>query len=250
MNTQNDCPESTEEPLVRQVVLDTETTGLEPKDGHRIIEIGALELIDRRPTGKKMHLYLNPERSVEEGAQKVHGLTDDFLRDKPVFGDIVAEFIEFCRDAELIIHNAEFDIGFLDHELKLCNPELGCMRDYSTVLDSLTLAREMHPGQRNGLDALCNRYDVDNSSRTFHGALLDAELLLDVYLAMTGGQSTFDLDTQNRVQNHDDTLSTVDLVAVQVNVSDHEKALHRQRLQSIAEASDGGVLWEKVFTHQ
>lgn len=238
------------EPANRQIVLDTETTGLEPKDGHRVIEIGALEMIERRPTGKKIHLYLNPQRSVEEGAQKVHGLTDDFLRDKPVFGDIVDEFIEFCRDAELIIHNAEFDIGFLDNELKLCNESLGCMRDYCTVLDSLTLAREMHPGQRNGLDALCNRYDVDNSSRTFHGALLDAELLLDVYLAMTGGQSAFDLDSRQRVAQARDTVTAVKLDAITVKVPETEQQLHQERLRDITESSNGNLIWEKVFTQQ
>ena len=247
MYSSSDLEHSTEKPQVRQVVLDTETTGLEPKDGHRIIEIGALELLERRPTGRKIHLYLNPERSVEEGAQKVHGLTDEFLHDKPLFSEIVGEFMDFCRDAELIIHNAEFDIGFLDNELKLCDPSSGQMRDYCSVLDSLALARELHPGQRNGLDALCNRYDVDNSSRTFHGALLDAELLLDVYLAMTGGQSTFDLDGRKNQSESVSVLPNIDLSPVLVKISEQERKLHQQRIAAITKAIGKDALWYEVM---
>jgi len=178
---------------MRQVVLDTETTGLEPEEGHRIIEIGCLELVDRRLTGRNFHHYLNPERSVADGAVQVHGLTDDFLADQPRFAEIAEDFIAFVRGAELIIHNAAFDIGFLDSELARLPEPVG-MRDIARVLDTLELARELHPGQRNSLDALCRRYEVDNSNRTLHGALLDSELLADVYLLMTGGQVSLGLD--------------------------------------------------------
>src|SRR5690606_12993840 len=174
---------------MRQIVLDTETTGLETAQGHRIIEIGCVELIHRRPTNNYFHHYLQPDREIDEGALEVHGITNEFLRDKPRFADIVDEFIEFIRGAELIIHNAAFDIGFLDYELSLLDPPRGKVTDFCTVVDSLLLARNMHPGQRNSLDALCKRYGIDNSQRELHGALLDARILADVYLAMTGGQT-------------------------------------------------------------
>jgi DNA polymerase-3 subunit epsilon len=178
---------------VRQIVLDTETTGLEPAEGHRIIEIGAVELLDRRLSGEHFHSYLNPQRDIEDGALEVHGITQEFLSDKPYFADIAEEFLRFVRDSEVIIHNAPFDLGFLDMELsQLANPP-GLMEDLVTVLDTLELARELHPGQRNSLDALCKRYDVDDSSRSLHGALLDAEILAEVYLAMTGGQTDLGL---------------------------------------------------------
>ena len=180
---------------MRQIVLDTETTGLEPEDGHRIIEIGCLELIDRQLTGRQFHKYINPERSVEEGALEVHGLSDEFLSDQPRFAEIASEFVEFIHGAELIIHNAAFDVGFLDSELARIEPPRR-VAEIAQVLDTLELARELHPGQRNSLDALCKRYEVDNSNRTLHGALLDSELLADVYLLMTGGQVSLrpDLD--------------------------------------------------------
>ena len=172
---------------MRQIVLDTETTGLEPELGHRIIEIGCVELVNRRPTGRTFHHYLNPEREIDEGALAVHGITRAELEGKPRFADICDELLAFLSGAELVIHNAAFDIAFLDHELK----RLGDKPPISSIcriLDTLALAREMHPGQRNSLDALCKRYEVDNSRREFHGALLDAQILADVYLAMTGGQ--------------------------------------------------------------
>jgi DNA polymerase-3 subunit epsilon len=173
---------------MRQVVLDTETTGIGHESGHRIIEIGCVELFERKLTKKHFHVYLNPQRKVDEGAFRVHGISSEFLQDKPLFKDIVAEFIEFIKGAELIIHNAAFDVGFLNAELKLIKSAFQ-IKDLSTVCDTLVLAREKHPGQRNSLDALCKRYDIDNSNRTLHGALLDAEILASVYLAMTGGQA-------------------------------------------------------------
>ncbi|MDI9818210.1 MULTISPECIES: DNA polymerase III subunit epsilon [unclassified Legionella] len=181
---------------MRQVVLDTETTGIGHEMGHRIIEIGCVELLDRKLTGNHFHVYLNPQRAVDEGAFRVHGISNEFLQDKPLFKDVVDEFIEFINGAELIIHNAAFDVGFLNAELKLLN-WASLLNDYCSVCDTLILAREKHPGQRNSLDALCKRYEIDNSNRTLHGALLDAEILASVYLAMTGGQTTlFDNESE------------------------------------------------------
>lgn len=174
----------------RQIVLDTETTGLDYAQGHRIIEIAAVELIDRNLSGKHFHYYFNPQREIDAGAQAVHGISSEFLADKPLFNDQVSAFLAFIKNAQLIIHNASFDIGFLDNELRLVDHTLGCMADYCHVIDTLALARQRHPGQKNNLDALCKRYKIDNSQRQLHGALLDAELLAKVYLAMTGGQGT------------------------------------------------------------
>ena len=201
---------------MRQVVLDTETTGINPEAGHRIIEIGCVELIDRKLTGKNFHVYLNPQRDVEEGAFKVHGISTEFLKDKPLFKDVVADLITFIKGSELIIHNAPFDTGFLNCELKLIKwPHV--LTHYSTVCDTLVLARDKHPGQRNSLDALCKRYDIDNSKRQLHGALLDAEILADVYLAMTGGQgSLFDDDN---IAETDNIKSPEVAVAMQALVS-------------------------------
>ena len=178
---------------MRQVVLDTETTGLEPSQGHRIIEIGCVELINRKLTGRHYHQYINPEREIDQGAIEVHGITNEFLADKPVFARIADEFLEFVRGAELVIHNAPFDIGFIDHEFRLLDRSIEPVESYCSVIDSLILARQKHPGQRNNLDALCQRYAVDNSQRDLHGALLDAEILADVYLLMTGGQTRLQL---------------------------------------------------------
>ena len=174
---------------MRQIVLDTETTGLDPMSGHRIIEIGAVELLDRKLTGKHYHQYLQPDRKIDEAALEVHGITAEFLDDKPRFPEISQQFIDFVKGAELIIHNAPFDIGFLDAELNRLNPDVGKMSDFTSILDTLVMARDRHPGQKNNLDALCRRYYVDNTQRTLHGALLDAEILADVYLLMTGGQT-------------------------------------------------------------
>ncbi|MGJ3501084.1 DNA polymerase III subunit epsilon [Piscirickettsia salmonis] len=181
----------------RKIVLDTETTGLETKDGHRIIEIGCIELINRRLTGNNYHVYINPERVVDEEAIAVHGITNEFLQDKPVFAQIANEFYHYIQGAELVIHNAAFDIKFIDHEFKLFDRSLNQVHDICSVIDSLALARRMHPGQKNNLDALCRRYDIDNSKRELHGALLDAGILTDVYLAMTGGQTSLSLGQES-----------------------------------------------------
>lgn len=180
---------------MRQIVLDTETTGLQPSEGHRIIEIGCIELINRKFTGRRYHQFINPEREVEEGALAVHGITNQYLKDKPVFANIVQEFMDFISGAELIIHNAPFDTGFINHELMLAKG-WSALTDYCRVIDTLVMARQLHIGQRNSLDALCKRYSVDNSHRDLHGALMDAHLLAQVYLAMTGGQSSLFDDSQ------------------------------------------------------
>ena len=233
---------------MRQVVLDTETTGLEPQDGHRIIEIGCLELIDRRLSGRQFHRYINPERSVESGALTVHGLSDDFLSDKPLFAEIAAEFIDFIRDTELLIHNAAFDVGFLDSELARLEsaPRIASV---ARVHDTLTTARELHPGQRNSLDALCRRYEVDNSNRRLHGALLDSELLAEVYLMMTGGQVAlgFDLDGAASAQTNlaVPTFDAASLVRKRADRPDLEA--HRALLDKIAAiAGEQGCVWHSI----
>lgn len=174
--------------MLRQIVLDTETTGLEPEKGHRIIEIGCLEMINRRITGSTFHRFINPQRDVERAAEEVHGITSDFLQDKPLFREIINELIDYINGAELIIHNAPFDVNFLNHEFQWSGKRYKKIESYCGVFDTLTFARRKHPGQRNSLDALCSRYHVDNSNRELHGALLDAELLAQVYLLLTGGQ--------------------------------------------------------------
>ena len=224
--------------------MDTETTGLEPLDGHRIIEIGAVELIDRRLTGRHYHQYLNPERDIEDGALEVHGITREFLQDKPVFADIAQEFLDFIEGTELLIHNAPFDIGFLDMELGLINHPLR-IENHAQVLDTLELARDLHPGQRNSLDALCKRYEVDNSSRNLHGALLDSEILADVYLAMTGGQSDLALGFEVAPVRAGGgvELQIEERPALQILLpTDEEKTLHEDRLQAIKKKS-GHCLW-------
>nr|WP_255721721.1 DNA polymerase III subunit epsilon [Ectothiorhodospira lacustris] len=184
----------------RIVILDTETTGLDPSDGHRIIEIGCVEMVRRRHTSCHYHQYLQPDREVDAGAVEVHGITNEFLVDKPRFADVVEDFIEFVRGAELIIHNAPFDVGFINHELSRLEGDRGRLEDYCTITDSLVMARKMHPGQRNSLDALCKRYQIDNSGRELHGALLDARILAEVYLAMTGGQKSLSLGVESEGQ--------------------------------------------------
>ena len=184
---------------MRQIVLDTETTGLSTAQGHRIIEIGCVELVDRRLTGREFHRFLNPDRDIDEGAERVHGISREDLEIAPRFPEIVDELLEYLRGAELVIHNASFDVGFLEHELNLMKHPQPKIEDHATVLDTLTLARKLHPGQRNSLDALCKRYEVDASRREVHGALIDSELLAKVYLAMTGGQATLSLDAEPAV---------------------------------------------------
>jgi DNA polymerase-3 subunit epsilon len=181
---------------MRQVVLDTETTGLEPAAGHRIIEIGCVELVNRRPTNNRFHRYINPEREVDRGALEVHGIENEFLATQPKFAEVASELIEFVNGAELVIHNADFDIEFINHELRRLPDLPQQIRDCCGVLDTLALARRLHPGQRNSLDALAKRYNVDNSKRELHGALLDAQILADIYLAMTGGQVSLSLDSE------------------------------------------------------
>lgn len=182
---------------MRQIVLDTETTGLSTAQGHRIIEIGCVELVNRRLTGREYHRFLDPERDIDEGAERVHGISRNDLVGQPLFRDIAEEFLDFVKDSELVIHNAEFDVGFIEHELQLMRHPRPLITDHALVLDTLTLARELHPGQRNSLDALCGRYAVDASRRDVHGALIDAELLARVYLAMTGGQTALSLEEED-----------------------------------------------------
>ncbi len=231
---------------MRQVVLDTETTGLEPAEGHRIIEIGALEIINRLLSGRTFHHYLQPDREIDEGALAVHGITLERLRDSPRFPDIAAALIDFIRDAEVIIHNAPFDVGFLNHELKLAGGRWGRFEDHCTVLDTLAMARERHPGQRNSLDALCKRYNVDNSARRYHGALLDAEILADVYLAMTGGQAALLLEDQVRSGAVTAAVPAVRHDRAPLKVippSETELKEHHRRLAAIDKASGGRCLW-------
>lgn len=230
---------------MRQIVLDTETTGLEPEEGHRIIEIGALELIERRQSGRNFHVYINPDREVEGGALSVHGISDEFLADKPRFADIADDFLDFIRDAELVIHNAAFDVGFLDAELARLERATRVI-DHARVLDTLQLARELHPGQRVSLDALCKRYEIDNSGRDLHGALLDAELLAEVYLAMTGGQVDLALDLVDETGGGSDAGSMIgeyDVSQLVVRCPDEsEKAAHQRRLVAIRETA-GRCIW-------
>jgi len=230
---------------LRQVVLDTETTGINPKDGHKVIEIGCVELLNRRLTQRSFHVYLNPDREIDAGAIEVHGITNEFLQDKPRFADVVDDFIAFIADAELIIHNAPFDVGFLNHELSLLKGETRRIETVSQVFDTLTFARKKHPGARNSLDALCKRYSIDNSHRELHGALLDAEILADVYLLMTGGQASL-LD-DNDSGEADSAQTTVRLSADRprlkvIACSEDDLAAHQQRLAKIAKAS-GDCIW-------
>lgn len=233
---------------MRQIVLDTETTGLDPRQGHRVIEIGALEMIDRQLTGRQYHVYLNPEREIEQGALEVHGITEEFLRDKPRFADVADDLLAFAFGAELVIHNAPFDIGFIDNELSLTGHKHASITEVSTVLDTLELARDLHPGQRNNLDALCKRYEVDNSSRSLHGALLDAEILADVYLAMTGGQVDLGLSLESPaapIDDDDTYLPAGRPVLFVLKASDEELAQHEARLNDI-EKQSGQVAYRQI----
>lgn len=235
---------------MREVVLDTETTGIEHKEGHRIIEIGCVEVIDRRLTGRHYHVYINPQREIDEGAQAVHGISLEFLADKPVFADIADDFMNFISGSRLVIHNAAFDVGFIDSELTRLNRGHGLVADHCSVLDTLAMAREKHPGQRNSLDALCKRYGVDNSQRELHGALLDAEILADVYLIMTGGQTALSLAAHGQGEGgegHDvSAIRRIDpALREQLRVlraSAEELEAHDQRLAAV-EKSAGFALW-------
>lgn len=229
---------------MRQIVLDTETTGLEAGKGHRIIEIGCIELVERRPSGRRFHRYLNPQRAVDEGARAVHGISDEFLADKPRFAEVALEFLQFIDGAELVIHNAAFDLSFLDAELALADPVLGRVVDHASVLDTLALAREKYPGQRISLDALCKRLDIDNRHRELHGALLDAQLLADVYLAMTGGQGDLGLASSPGVAVAVPTMSSAAHAPVRVRRAEaSEESAHEARLSAIDKASRGRCLW-------
>ncbi len=229
---------------MRQIVLDTETTGLDPRHGHRIIEVAGIELVNRRLTGRHLHKYVNPERDIDAGAQAVHGITLEFLADKPKFADIADEFLEFVNGAELIIHNAPFDIGFLNAELdRLGRVPVGTV--CSGVTDTLKMAKELHPGKRNSLDALCERYAVDNSGRTLHGALLDTELLAEVYLAMTRGQNTLMIEpdeTPPVFRGADGQVRQRKPLRV-VRASDEELAEHARLLAAIDKESKGACVW-------
>lgn len=235
---------------MRQIVLDTETTGLEPEQGHRIIEIGAVEVIKRRKTGRTFHRYLRPDREVDRGALQVHGITNEFLAQQPRFEEIVDEFLEFVTGAELIIHNAAFDVAFLNAELRRLPGARRQVPDLCRVLDTLTLARQMHPGQRNSLDALCKRYSVDNSRRELHGALLDAQILLDVYLAMTGGQTALILEEEVQQQV---TVVVEQIKAVRpvgelriIQASADELAAHERVLAALDKASGKKTVWRTL----
>lgn len=230
---------------MRQVVLDTETTGLSWEKGNRVVEIGCVEILQRRKTGRTFQRYLNPERDMELGAQEVTGLSREFLSDKSKFAEVVYEFLDFIRGAELIIHNANFDIGFLNYELSLVGPHLGKMIDHASVLDTLAMARERFPGQRNSLDALCKRLDVNNNHRTLHGALLDAELLSEVYLTMTAGQGDLGLSNiETPVQRTSiDIASHIRASNKVLLASDEEQTLHLARLEKIAKKSGGHLQW-------
>lgn len=231
---------------VRQIVLDTETTGLDPQQGHRVIEIGCVELINRRLTHNHFHVYLNPERMIEDSAIKVHGITNEFLQDKPRFADIMDAYIAFTEGAELIIHNAPFDVGFLDHELALAG-DRRLTEQMCQVFDTLVYARNKFPGARNSLDALCRRYGIDNSHRELHGALLDAEILADVYLVMTGGQSSL-LDNLAETGAHN-VQQRLELPADRaplkvIQCTDEELAAHERYLAELAKVS-GNCLWNQ-----
>lgn len=245
---------------MRQIILDTETTGLEPAEGHRIIEIGCVELMDRRLTDRRYQVYINPEREIDAGAIEVHGITNEQLATKPRFADIAQDFLEFIKGAELIIHNAPFDIGFINHELKrMANGKAPlCIDNLCTVVDTLKLARGMHPGQKNDLDSLCRRYSVDNTHRALHGALLDAEILAEVYLAMTGGQTTLFEETHSHLRNatashvivpsdirrFDPGRPKLPVVAASVD----ELAAHQVWLEELDKKSGGKCLWKKLET--
>lgn len=237
---------------MRQIILDTETTGLEPSEGHRIIEIGCVELLNRKFTGNTYHQYLQPDREIDEGAIEVHGITNEMLADKPRFADIADEFIAFVRGAELVIHNAPFDVGFLNHELKLLGGSHGCVDQLCGVVDTLVMARRLHPGQKNNLDALCKRYDIDNSHRELHGALLDAEILAELYLTMTGGQTLLSLGGS---QGGDADIQRVaEIRALPANrgpvkvihANEQELRLHQERLAALDKASGGNCIWTKI----
>ena len=235
----------------RQIVLDTETTGMNMigvhYEGHRIIEIGAVEVVNRRLTGNNFHIYLRPDRLVDPEAFGVHGIADEFLADKPTFADIADEFLDYIRGAELVIHNASFDIGFMDYEFSMLNRGIAKTETFCRITDSLAMARKMFPGKRNSLDALCSRYEIDNSKRTLHGALLDSEILAEVFLAMTGGQTSlaFSQEGDGARQNEGETIQRIVRPASALRVvtaSDEEVMAHESRLDLVMKKG-GSCLW-------
>ena len=235
---------------MRQIVLDTETTGLEPSQGHRVIEIGCVELVNRKLTGRHFHVYINPDREVEQGAIEVHGITNEFLVGKPKFRQIANDFLAFVQGAELVIHNAPFDVGFINHEFALLADGKQPITNYCGIIDTLAMAREKHPGQKNNLDALCKRYGVDNSQRDLHGALLDAEILADVYLLMTGGQTDLSLAAESESSGGGKVTAVRRLSAERpalpvMMASDEELARHEAKLNSIDKKS-GGAVWRQI----
>ncbi len=235
---------------MRQVVLDTETTGLEPQEGHRIIEVGAVEIVGRRLTGRHFHQYLNPDRAIDEGAQAVHGLTSEFLADKPRFADIAPSLRAFLEGAEVIIHNAPFDVGFLDAEWRRLGDGPEGTASLCEITDSLVMARRLHPGQKNSLDALCRRYEIDNTERTLHGALLDAELLADVFLAMTGGQTALGLGEEDR-PGQEEKVGTMGPLPrswparPKLALAPEAEAAHRAYLEEMEKATGTSPLWRR-----
>lgn len=234
---------------MRQIVLDTETTGLEVRQGHRLIEIACVEMVERRPTGRHYQTYLNPDRLIDEGAKQVTGIEDEFLLDKPRFADVVDEFLAFIKGAELIIHNATFDVGFLDAELARLGAHYGRIADHCPVLDTLVMARERYPGQRNSLDALCKRLGVDNSARDLHGGLIDAQLLAEVYLAMTSGQVALDLAFESAPEQGGSTQVVMPVVLTRrpkvLRASEDELAAHERRLDALDKSAGGVSIWRK-----
>ncbi|MHA6203826.1 DNA polymerase III subunit epsilon [Dyella soli] len=233
---------------MRQIVLDTETTGLEVRQGHRLIEIACVEMIGRRPSGRHYQTYLNPDRAIDEGARQVTGIEDEFLLDKPRFPDVVGEFLAFIDGAELIIHNATFDVGFLDAELARAGEHYGRIADRCNVLDTLVMARERYPGQRNSLDALCKRLGVDNSARDLHGGLIDAQLLAEVYLAMTSGQVVLDLGFEGS-QEQGPTVALAPMVLDRrprvLRATEEERLVHERRLDALDKSAGGTSVWRR-----
>jgi DNA polymerase-3 subunit epsilon len=233
---------------MRQIVLDTETTGLDPNEGHRIIEVGCVEIINRKITDNRFHVYINPEREIDAGAVEVHGITTQFLADKPLYKDIASDLLQYLKGAELIIHNAPFDVGFLNSEYSKLDVGWNGIDRHCSITDTLQMARKMHPGQKNNLDALCKRYEVDNSQRDLHGALLDAEILAEVYLAMTGGQTQLGLGEDKGDESTSGTQTVQPVRADRprlkvISASEDEIAAHTQRLNDIEKQSGGSTIW-------
>lgn len=234
---------------MRQIILDTETTGLEVRQGHRLIEIACIEMVERRLTGRHYQTYLNPDRRIDEGARQVTGIEDEFLLDKPRFAEVAEEFLAFIDGAELVIHNASFDVGFLDAELAMLSNGSGSISDRCSVLDTLKMARELYPGQRNSLDALCKRLGVDNSRRDLHGGLIDAQLLGDVYLAMTSGQVAFDLGFDSAGEQKQTAVQAPVVLRVRPRIlraATDELMLHEQRLDALDKSSGGKCVWRQL----